>query len=146
MLYFIRCSLHSGSTSRGRQRYQDLSSSSQGEPFPEDQQLSLQGERGPREVTQQSNQASLPLYTFVYLQLRLFVCIPPCAYFIQIFLYEIQFILTPHLVQTEVSSPHHIDSMLSSSSCLVLISTRSFWTELEIIIKMYLSSSLDSNV
>ena len=44
-----------------------------------DEELHLNVEEDPRGVTQQSNQDSLVLYTIVYIQLRLLVCIPPCA-------------------------------------------------------------------
>ena len=61
------------------------------------------------------------VHIIIYIQLRLLVCIPPCAYFTQIFLHEIQFILIPHLVQTEVSLSHHIEAKVpklgATSNC-----------------------------
>lgn len=66
-LYFIRCSQHSGSTTEEGQGTKTYPSSSQGYPLPEDEELSLQLERGPREVMQQSNQVILVLYILLFI-------------------------------------------------------------------------------
>ena len=75
-----------------------------------DEELHLNVEEDPRGVTQQSNQDNLVLYTIVCIQLRLLVCIPPCA----LHLSDISTRNTVHTVKSE--SIHSVGSGFSSIS------------------------------